>query len=317
MRKSILTFIACLTATITFAQKVTLAGTVTDKQNKPVAFAFIKDATHNYATFSDAGGGFTLEVDNADRVIVSARNFTPVVVKVSDPQKVNVVMADYDASKPVTKINSEVFKDRLSSEGLTRNAGSVYVAHENTVHGSRYLFEDWVHGYVTTMADSIKQNDSYLFNYIKTEGNLLFTDDGSAVKEIDRRLIKGFTLVDNQGQSFVFESVPAIDPNHFVQLLETGKSYKIYKQLITKFIPNNYVSNGMTSSGNNYDELKDEPVYYAVRSGGAPVKFALKSKSIKTTFAADVDKVKKFESAHDSDEIDDKYLIGLGEFLNN
>ncbi|MDB5149620.1 MAG: hypothetical protein JWQ57_3640 [Mucilaginibacter sp.] len=316
MRKIILTSLVALITTFTFAQKNTAIGTVNDKQGKPVPFAFIKDAQHSYATFSDLNGAFTLKVDSAERVIVSAQNFKKMVIKISNPNSVNIIMEGDAAASTKSTGEAGVFKEKLSTEGMTRNVASGYIAHENSIHGSRFLFEDWVHGYALTREDSIKQNDNYLFNYEKMAGNLIFTEDGKTLQGIDRHSIKMFTLFDDQGQPFVFENVPEIDPMHFVQVISTGSKYKIYKQLGTKYIPNNYVSNGMTSSGNNYDEFKDESVYYVVKlPGGQPQKLMLKKKAIKTVFAVDADKVNKFLSENDKD-IDDDYLKSLGDYMN-
>jgi hypothetical protein len=316
MKRTILTYLLGLISALTFAQKITVNGTVKDAQGKPVPFAFIKDAIHNFAAFSDANGNFTLKIDTVDRVIVSAQDFKKITVKISDPQNVNVVLAADDIKGGKTIASGDSFKEKLSTEGMTRNVGSEYIGKEGSVHGSRYLFEDWVHGYVLTSGDSIKQSDNYLFNYQKMDGSLILTEDGQTMQTIDRHLIKTFVLFDNQGQYYMFEHVPSIDQTHFVQLMVTGDKYKIYKQFGTKFLPNNYVSNGMTSSGNNYDEFKDDPTYYAVKvPGGTPQKFVLKSKSIKTTFAADGAKVNKYLSDHDGD-IDDNYITDLGNYLN-
>ncbi len=316
MRKIILTSLVALITTFTFAQKNTVIGTVNDKQGKPVPFAFIKDAQHSYATFSDLNGAFNLKVDSAERVIVSAKNFKKMVIKISDPNRVNIIMEGDAAANTKSTGEAGVFKEKLSTEGMTRNVASGYIAHENSIHGSRFFFEDWVHGYALTREDSIKQNDNYLFNYEKMAGNLIFTEDGKTLQGIDRHSIKIFTLFDDQGQPFVFENVPEIDPIHFVQVISSGSKYKIYKQLGTKYIPNNYVSNGMTSSGNNYDEFKDESVYYVVKlPGGQPQKLMLKKKAIKTVFAVDADKVNKFLSENDKD-IDDDYLKSLGDYMN-
>ncbi|MDB5133774.1 MAG: hypothetical protein JWP37_377 [Mucilaginibacter sp.] len=306
-----------LISSFAFAQTIAVNGTIADQQGKPVPFAFIKDARHNYATLSDLNGTFNLKVDTADRLIISAKNFMGMVVKIVDPKDVSITMKNDVATGTKSAGSGEAFKEKSSTEGMTHGTSSGYIAHENTVHGSRYLFEDWVHGYAITTDDSIKQNNNYLFNYGKMDGTLVFTDDGKTMQTINRHSIKMFTLFDDQGQPYVFENVPAIDPIHFMQVLATGSKYKIYKQLGTKYIPNNYVSNGMTSSGNNYDEFKDESVYYAVKMPeGTIQKFSLKRKGIKTAFAADIAKVNKFESAHDSDEIDDKYLKALGDYIN-
>jgi hypothetical protein len=135
---------------------------------------------------------------------------------------------------------------------------------------------------------------------------------------VDKNQIKQFTLFDDKDVPYTFENVPSIDPNHYLEVLASGSSYKIYKNLGTKFLKNDFQSNGITSSGNNYDSYVDEGVYYIVKlPGGQPQKVSLKRKSIKNAFAADADKANKYMSAHDSDEVDDNFLKGLGEFMND
>lgn len=317
MKKPLITCLVCLITSIAFAQKVALAGIVLTADGKPIPFAFVKDAVHNEATYTDSVGTFSLKVDAADRLIVSVAGFKTNVSKISDPQNINIVL---NAGGEVNKWGvgvEDVFRERISTEGMTKSTATGYIAKEASLHGTRYFFDHWVHGFAITTEDSVKQNVNSMFNYGKIDGSVLFSQDASKLNEIDKGLLKSFTLFDDQAQAYPFEKVPAIDEKHFVQVLASGSKYKIYKQLNTKFIPNNYVSNGMTSSGNNYDEIKDEPVYYAVvLNGGAPQKFSLKNKSLKTVFAADVQKVNKYLSDHDSD-IDDTYLKGLGEYLNN
>jgi hypothetical protein len=314
MKNILITCLIALNGFLTFAQKIALNGNVTDSNNRPVAYAFVKDAVKNYATFSDAFGNFTLNVDAADRLLVSAVTYKSITVKVTDPNNVRVALIS-DGTKD-TKINDpETFQDRLSNEGMTKNSATGYIAHENTLHGSNYLFDHWVHGYAITSDDSIKQDNNYLFNYHKTDGTLLITSDGKKMEEIARPLVKAFYLFDDQG-NYIFENVAAIDTKHYVQVLSAGSNYKIYKQLGTKFFPNDYVSNGMTSTGHNYDEIKDEPVYFVKVGSNAPQQFNLKSRSIKAAFAADAAKVSKYLADHDGD-IDDAYLKDLGDYLNN
>jgi hypothetical protein len=316
MKKAVISCLFSLTTVFTFAQKTVITGSVNDQQGKPVAYAFIKDARHNYATFSDPNGAFVLRTEAVDHLIVSAGGFNVVTIKVSESQNVDVVLANNGSATNIT-IDPDAFKEHISSEGMTRNVASGYIAKEASVHGSRYFFDNWVRGYAITSADSIKENDNYRYNYHKVDGNLLFTDDGKTMKTINRELIKAFVLFDNEGIAYTFENVPAIDTKHYTQVLTSGSKYKIYKQLGTKFFPNDYVTNGMTSRGNNYDEIKDEPVYYVAKMpGGQPEKFALRNKDLKKAFSADAAKVSKYLSDHDRD-IDEKYLIALGEYLNN
>jgi len=299
-----------------FAQNVTIIGNVIDAQGKPIPFAFVKDATKNYATFSNPSGNFSLKVDSADRLLVSALNFIPQTVSVVNPQNTVITLVS-NGGTFVPTLDPESFKEILSGAGMTKNVASGYIAKEASLHGTRYFFDNWVHGYVITNQDSIKEGENSYYNYNKLDGSLLITHDGVRMNQIDKGLVKSFILFDDNGQSLEFDNLPAIDPNHYVQLLSGGKNYKIYKVFGTKFYPNDYVSNGMTSTGHNYDEIKDVPEYYVVKvPNGAPQKFSLKNKSIKAAFAADGPKVSKYLSDHDSD-IDDDYLKAMGDELNN
>src|SRR5471030_1814899 len=127
MIKHILTLLLGFTITVTFAQRTAISGMVNDKQGKPIAFAFVKDAQTNYATFSDTYGAFNMKVDSADRLIVSAPNFKAMVVKVTDPQNVTVVLAE-DGTKSVKAISTDAFRVKSSTEdGMTRNVATGYI----------------------------------------------------------------------------------------------------------------------------------------------------------------------------------------------
>ncbi len=323
MKKITVSWLLILISTITFGQTIAVSGTVTDDQGKPVPFAFIKDAEHNYATFSDPDGAFTLNADPSSRLMASCSNYKESVVKIDNQPNVKIVLTtggDAGGSAANLKKSADVFKVHELNTGTddraARPLASFGTAHDE-LHGSPYLFSDWVHGFAVSTADSINENDGYLFNYQKLDGALLYTEDGKKMYQVNKAEIKGFTLFDQKGQPFTFENVPSIDPKHYVQVLASGTKYKIYKDLDTKFLKNDFTTNGITSTGNNYDSYVDEGVYYIVKlPGGQPQKVTLKRKSIRNAFAADADKANKFMSAHDSDDVDDTFLKGLGEFMN-
>jgi len=90
---------------------------------------------------------------------------------------------------------------------------------------------------------------------------------------VAKQEIKRVTLFDSNAQLFVFEDVPAIDSKHYMQVLASGSKYKIYKDLGTKFIKSNFYTNGITSTGNKYDEYVDDSVYLLQKlPGGQPQK---------------------------------------------
>jgi hypothetical protein len=318
MKKTLLFGLLILLNATVFGQTVSVSGTVSNQNGKPVPFAFIYDSQHPYATYADSAGQFSIKADFTSNLIATANNYLRATAKISNTSDVKIVMTAAPSNNNATIDPSlkNIFKQE---EGFVdMNIGSTYIkgSHQENVHGNRYLFDDWVHGYVVGEKDSIKQNDNYLFNYDKMSGDLIFATGGKDMHLGVKKEIKQFKLFDNGGKRYVFEDVPAIDDKHYMQVLASGNKYKIYKAFNTKFIKSDYTTNGITSHGNNYDEFVDDSVYYVVKlPGGQPEKLSLKKKAIKTAFAADSDKVNKFLSDNDAD-IDDAYLEKLGEYMN-
>ncbi|WP_413670318.1 carboxypeptidase-like regulatory domain-containing protein [Mucilaginibacter sp. Mucisp86] len=314
--KKILFFTLITISKLSFAQTIAVNGTVTDSKGKPVPFAFVSDSQHPYATYSDPNGTFSLQADPASKLIITANFHNEVKVNLNSQTNIKVVMTGDSVSNnaPAETSNVNFFKmdDNIVDHNVSINR--IGTGQEG-LHGSRFLFNDWVHGFGITPKDSLKQSDVYLFNYDKVAGNLIFTRTKKTAMIVVKEEIKGFTLFDENAQPYVFEDVPAINPKKYVQVLSSGSKYKIYKDLGTTFIKASFSTNGITSSGNNYDEYKDEAVYYIVKAGAQPQKVELKSKAIKAAFPADADKVKKFFSDNEGD-IDDNYLKALGDYLN-
>jgi len=301
-----------------FAQTVPVTGTVTDLKGNPVPYAFISDAQLPIATFSDANGAFSIKVKPDSRLIASASFHKKTRLQLDKTTDVKIVMP-VDSTNNVPVIDPKarnIFVQDETLRNIFEGDVTMHGSGEENLHGSRFLFADWVHGFAISPDDSIKQNDLYLFNYDKIGGDLIFTRNKATVFTVVKSEIKSFTLFDNDGHTYVFEDIPAIDKKHYAELVAADKKYKIYKNLGTKFIKNNFVTNGITSSGNNYDEYKDESEYYAVKlPDGLPIKFTFRKKAIKLAFAADVDKVTKYLADNDK-EIDEDYLKGLLEYLD-
>lgn len=201
---------------------------------------------------------------------------------------------------------------------LSQGSGTfINLAGKEYTKGSRYLFDTWAKGSVTDIKGNVIKNDSYGFNYDKIDGALLLTEDKQNAIAVSKEAVKSFTVFDKSGEAMTFDYVPDIDPTHFVQVLSAGSKYKIYKLTKTTLVKANFKSDGMTSSGNKYDEYVDEPVYYITdMKAGKPQKITLKGKAIKQAFAADADKVKQFFADHADDDITEKFLAGLGGYLN-
>ncbi|MBB6111811.1 hypothetical protein SAMN05421821_11494 [Mucilaginibacter lappiensis] len=319
MKRILLCLVPVFISAFAFAQTVTVSGTVNDLQGKPVPFVFIRDSQHSYATYTDQSGGYTLNVDPASRLVASATSFKDTAVAINNKTEINIVMAPgisvRTSGKPLTtNTSTDIFKPQ-TGPAVTRV--SDYIRQEGDLHGSRFLSEKWMHGFGISYADSLIQNNSYFFNYDKTMSDVLFSRDQRAVFTADKQEVKAFTLIDDAFQTYSFEAVPAIDPKHYSMVLATGNKYKIYRLLTCKLVKANFTTNGITSSGNNYDEYVDENHYFIWNVKTKQLQpVELKSKSIKTALATDADKLKAFNKEHGDDDINEAYLKDLGDYLN-
>ena len=312
--KKLLSAIALLSIAVSsFAQKVAVQGSVTDAQGKPVPFAFVRDSQHSYATFTDQAGHYSLKADAASKLIATAKGYGEASAAVKSGT-VNMTLPTGNGSGLAAgPANTKQFS--VQSDRETTTIGGVIKGTSSEVKGKRFLSEGWMHGFGISPADSVVQNTDYLFNYDMMDGQLFYTLDQNNMFKVDGQKLKQFTLYDDNGQPYQFESVPAIDNAHYVQVVASGDKYKIYKQIYVKYVKANYQTNGMTSTGNNYDEYVPESTYYLVTGNGAPVKFNPKKKVLKELFAGDADKLNKYMSSASGD-IDDTYLRGLADSVN-
>jgi hypothetical protein len=143
------------------------------------------------------------------------------------------------------------------------------------------------------------------------------TEDFKSVIEVNKDQVKAFDLKDETGKDYIFEQVAGINNGNFIQQLVNGQKYRLYKGINTKFVKENHVSDGMTESGNPYDEYVNEYEYYLVLPGGKDFrKLVLKKKAIKETLNMETAKVNNYLSQHADDEINEDFLIGLTLFIN-
>jgi hypothetical protein len=207
-----------------------------------------------------------------------------------------------------------------NANGQSRAVGSFVNFHtKEDTKGSRYLFQDWVGGVVTTKSGVVIAKDSLLYNYDKISHDLYLTDQKTVV-QVDGENIKAFTFT-NMGKPMTFVRLEAIQPNVFFQQLvdpgTTGSGYGLYKLTKTHFKKADYHTDGMIESGNNYDEYVDESEYYLVMPGGKDVKkVELKKKSIREALAEVRQKTDDFFGFHRGDDINENFLIGLVSSLN-
>jgi hypothetical protein len=335
-------------------QIIHISGTVQTKQGDILHLAFVQDKHYKNGTYTDSLGNFELTVSSTSKLFVSCRGFKDTVIDINNRASFLIVLSGIGGSKKGgagvvdenQNINMAAYRDQVmlneptrlttaTYERLTVDGGVQTVAglvggpdmaqgaifpvfhHKDETQGSRYLFETWVHGYVVNNKDSIVQNPLFFFNYDKMGGNLLLTKDKHAAIEVYKDLIKSFTLFDDLNQPSTYIMVPEIDKTHFVQVIATGDSYRIYKSIKTKFVAANYSSDGIASTGNNFDSYEDESAYYLLDVKTKQLqKLALRKKAIKEVFAKEPDKVNKFVNDNSNSSIDDSYLSNLGHYMN-
>ena len=331
MKTTCLIFLLLISFTkLTQAQTVPLSGTVKDNNNNPIPWVFIEDITYKNAAFADSAGTFKIFVHPDSRLLLKSVGHLDKIVDIDkSSSSVNIVLGTDGAGGAAAanlSASQSVLSTRPVTGGLTTNdlsalsAGESFqaAAHQKgQLHGNRYMFDNFVHGYVITPANEIFYSPAFRFDYDKIGGRFLTTTDNISVNELTADQIKSIVLFDNNAQRYELEKIPAIDNKHYVQVLSSGKKYKIYKTIDTKFVKSDYVNNGITAHGNDYDEYIDDYKYYLfdVQSNQL-TPLSLKKKSIKGAFAKEGDKINKYLS-DDAANIDDSYLVRLGIYMNN
>jgi hypothetical protein len=311
MKKIALFFALFFILKIADAQTVTVTGTIVDASGKPVAAAFVRDALHSSATYSDADGGYTLKADPASKLIVTAKGYSTANAPVKEGG-LNITLPAGDGAA-AGAAGGGVFNVKSGAQ-TTVIMGNFRATAE--VQGNRYLGEDWMHGFAVSSKDGgIVQDPSLLFNYDMMGGDIIYTADQQSIVTVDRSTVKTVSLFDNKGVATMLAYVPAVDNSHYVKVLADGAKYKIYKQIIIRYMKSNYQTNGMTSTGNKYDEYQPTYLYFYVKGNDAPVKFTPKKKTLKELFAAEGDKFDKYISSAKGD-IDDAYISAIGDAMN-
>jgi len=185
----------------------------------------------------------------------------------------------------------------------------------NTV-GSQFLFDDWVKGKVIN-TNGVEFTDG-LYNFNKVSQNLYveMKDTANTVAFlVDREQLKSISLSDGI-HTYLLEKVPALDAGSFYSVLAKGNKYSLYSQVKTKFIASDYETNGIVTSGNTYDEYKDEVSYWVVFADGSAHEISLKKKSIKNVLDAEKEKVDQFYKANADQDQNENFLSRLIASLN-
>ncbi|MDN3582367.1 carboxypeptidase-like regulatory domain-containing protein [Mucilaginibacter flavus] len=331
MKNYILSLTLCaFAAQIATAQSITASGTVKNEKGEAVRSALVQESDTKTVTYTDSLGFFTLPVKSTtEQIVVSAKGYKDEKVLAKDNNIIVVLKPGKSSFKELTP--GDPNKIVASAGEVNTNQGYSFfnvssagggnlfnVARKEDTKGSRYLVGDgWAKGYVVDKTGATVKNDNFSYNYDKINGSLLLTQDKRAAVDVDRDQIKSFTIYNSLDQPQTYQLVSGINPTHYSQVLSDGANYKVYKYTKTTFVKSDFKTDGMTSTGNHYDEYVDEPTYYILNvKSGAMQKVNLKAKALKQAFAADADKVKSYFSAHADDEVNDAFLSGLADSLN-
>lgn len=318
MKKLILFMLMCA-ACRAVAQNINVSGTVSDDKGRPVHYAFLYDPQTKNATYSDSTGAFNLVAASSSQLTVNARGHVSATVDVGGHTSLQITLkTDPAATNTAAKTDiDQAFKTR---DGYTINSAVAGWGAVNSdtrdIVGSRFIFNKWVPGYIIKSDGSIAQNQNFLFNYDKMQGDLYYNENGKVTTN-DKSVVKGFVLISPQDQFVAFELIPGISNDLYAIVLSSGPKYRLYKLIKTKYIPADYKTDGLASSGNKYDEYADDNTYYVMNVKTSAIQpLQLRKKSIKEAFAVEGDKLNSFMTAHSGDKIDDDYLKALGNALN-
>jgi len=298
------------------AQSSTISGNVKDDKGNPLHYVYITDDAAKVATFTDSLGSFNIGVSAGAKLKLQRSGYK--VGEATAAPNVQIVLAG-DGSKDVDNVtlNTKGSGTDKTDNSTMGTGGVIAPGHmQGNVHGNRYLLDNFAHGFLIDADGNLIHTPGTIYDYDKMSAIVLSTADGNNVAQLSFDKIKSFTLYSDKDVQYVFGKEPSIDPAHYVQVLASGKKYKILKVIKTKFIKSDFVNNGVVSHGNDYDEYVDDADYYVMDvASNQTKKFALKKKGIKDAFPQDADKVNKFISSNSGD-INDAYLGKLGETLN-
>lgn len=303
------------------AQAIIVNGTVKNEQGNAIHYAFIKDG--NSATYTDAFGNFSLPVESPSKINITCKGYDDATVDPAGNVSLQIILKG-SRSVGATAIqgDAKLLQDAFTNKNVNTSGsgigfgGTPVFTDSKQIVGHRFLFTEWVPGYMVKADGGILQTPDYLFNYDKIKGDLFIAQNLNDVIFADKNVVKSFTLFYGD-KPYTFEKMTGISTDLFTRVISAGSKYKIYKLTKTKFVKANYTSNGITSSGSANDEFADENSYYIqdLKTGNFQ-QVALKKKAIKAAFPNDADKLNTFIAAHARDSIDDDYLKALGDALN-
>ncbi len=322
MKKIIFTcLLSIFIVPIAKSQTMLVKGIVKDDKTNPLHFVFVLDAQHKEATYTDSLGNFSILVHPDSKLEFGLTGYSAQTITAEGKTDIQILLngAGNNLSNNQETLSAQVKTSRSSdNEPVTIGTGGLIMpSHQKgEVHGSRYFPNYFVRGFIIMTTNALIQNHNYLFTYEKMNGTLMITKDKKSIEQLSFDDVKSFKLYTNTDECLSFEKVPSIDQLHYFQVLAVGSKYKIYKLVKTKFVRSDFVNNGVTQHGNDYDEYVDDAEYY-LQDGSTKTlkKITLKKKALKEAFSNEADKLNSFLSKV-SGSIDDAYLSKLGTYMN-
>jgi hypothetical protein len=135
--------------------------------------------------------------------------------------------------------------------------------------------------------------------------------------ELSSKEIAGFSLKDDTTEYHFERLKNSTDLNFYQPVYKDEKGYSLYKLLSTKLVQADYQTNGITETGNKYDEFVDEQQYFILSSKGELMKIEFKKKSIEKILENEAAKVEAFFNDHKRDKIDETLVTALLKSINS
>jgi hypothetical protein len=304
-------------AQLTKAQTATVIGSVKDDKGNPLHYVFVLDAQAKSATYTDSLGNFSIATSAGSKLQFQHSGYKDATADAGGTALQIVLNSNGSPDTDKGTLSTRVSDGSNATNATMGNGGAIAPGHvKGDVHGNRYLFDNFAHGFIINSSGELMHDPGNLYNYDKIGGNVLVTADKQNIAQLGYDQIKAFTLFSDKDEQVSFEKASGIDNSHYLQVLSSGKKYKIYKFIQTKFVKSDYVNTGVSSHGNDYDEFQDDADYYVWDvQANQPVKFALKKKALKDGFPKEADKANKYVSDN-SGKINDAYLSKLGAYMN-
>ncbi len=180
-------------------------------------------------------------------------------------------------------------------------AGEWYVP-EADYYGNQLFMNKWFRGDVFLVNGRTAHDKTLTYNVVQ-DGVIWLDEQGGKVVRLDKGLISGFVLRDDQEKeilfrkirvrsSFVRDTAPV-----FVQVLYEGEHLSLYAQRkVEDYYPGKY---GKVAARGSLPDLEPQPVYYIFRDGAQYARIRkIKRKELIRDFPLEKQQIKKILRKH-------------------